>query len=94
MNVTLQVVVLARQFVVLVLQRFFSMGIEDATHGLVDLDYRSPRGNRMLALELLVADWRADLPRGGDRVAFLMGEQFANGGDERAPEEPMLERAG
>ncbi len=24
------------------------MGIEDATHGLIDLDYRSPRGNRLL----------------------------------------------
>lgn len=25
------------------------MGIEDATHGLVDLDYRSPHGNRLLS---------------------------------------------
>lgn len=27
------------------------MGIEDATHGLVDLDYRSPRGNRLLDVD-------------------------------------------
>jgi ATP-dependent phosphofructokinase / diphosphate-dependent phosphofructokinase len=37
------------------------LGIEDATHGLVDLDYRSPHGNRWLTER----DVERILPRGG-----------------------------
>ena len=37
------------------------LGIEDATNGLIDLDYRSPNGNRWLT----EADVERILPRGG-----------------------------